>query len=89
MKVNFKKLRVEVSFGDFKELDVAEAVGNFIHSVTSDIGLDDIAREIYYSTGEIELSEKHANLIICLIEDDRCSLIAAIKKAIIIKLKEC
>ena len=52
MKADFKNLMVEVSFDNFDKVDTAKAVGNIIHANTSDIGLDDVAREIYHSEGE-------------------------------------
>lgn len=86
MKANFKKLTVEVFFGEYRELDVANVLGNFIHANTADIGLDDVAREIYYSEGEIEIDESHAKLILEMIKKDYCDFVASIKKAIVKEL---
>ena len=41
MKVDFTKAKVEVTFGEYKEMDIAKAVGNAIHQNTSDIGVDE------------------------------------------------
>lgn len=86
--MNFKKLKVEIAFGQFKELDIAEALGNYIHSNTPDIGLDDVARNIYYSKDEIDIQPEHADMIVAMVQDKRCMLVAGIKKAIIGVLTE-
>lgn len=88
MKANFKKIQAEVSFGEFKEMDVAKDLGNFIHSNTTDIGLDDVAREIYYSEGEVEISTEHANAIKAMVVSKECLFFVAFKKAIIKQLTE-
>ena len=86
MKANFKKLNVEVAFDEFKELDIAKQLGNFIHTNTNDIGLDDTARAIYHSEEEVEVDESHAQLIIELVKGLNCSFLAGVKKAIIKEL---
>lgn len=86
MKVNFKELRVEVKFDVFKPLDISKDLGNFIHVNTPDIGLDDMAREIYHSKGEIEIPEEYIPMILDLIKNNQCLLVAAVKKAIINEL---
>ena len=86
MKVNFKKLNVEVAFDKFKELDLAKDLGNYIHTNTNDIGLDDTARAIYHSEGEIEVDDIHAQQIIEMIKGSECMFLAGIKKAIINEL---
>lgn len=86
MNANFKKLNVEVAFDEFKELDIAKQLGNFIHTNTNDIGLDDTARAIYHSEGEVEVDEAHAQLIIELVKGLNCSFLAGVKKAIIKEL---
>jgi hypothetical protein len=87
MKVNFKQILVEVTFGEYKELDIAKKVGNFIHVNTNDISLDDVARAIYYSEGEIEIDNDSATMIAMLIEDRNCTFLAGVKKAILKQLK--
>lgn len=86
MKVNFKELSVEVNFDVFKPLDISKDLGNFIHVNTPDIGLDDVAREIYHSKGDIEIPEEYIPMILDLIKNNQCPLVAAVKKAIINEL---
>lgn len=86
MKANFKKLNVEVAFDEFKELDLARVLGNFIHTNTNDIGLDDTARAIYHSDGEMEVDDIHAQQIIDMVKSRDCVFLAGVKRAIINEL---
>ena len=88
MKANFKRLNVEVAFDEFKEVDIAKQLGNFIHTNTNDIGLDDTARIIYHSEGEVEIEESHASLIVELVKGLNCSFLAGVKRAIIKELTD-
>ena len=53
-------------------------------SVLLDIGFEDLARDIYYSTGEVEVDEKYANAIAQVVRQSQ--LIAAIKRELITRL---
>ena len=86
MKANFKKINVEVAFDEFKELDIAKQLGNFIHTNTNDIGLDDTARAIYHSDGEMEVDDIHAQQIIDMVRSRDCVFLAGVKRAIINEL---
>ena len=83
MKLNFKKLEVEVMFDEFRTLDVTKELGNYIHSNTSDIGLDDVAREIYYSDSEVNVPDEYVPAIKSMVEDKRCPLVAGVKRSIL------
>lgn len=87
MKANFKNIKVEVEFGVFKELDITKGLGNYLHANTSDIGLDEVARNIYHSDGEIDISDEYVADIVAMVSHKQCALLAAIKKAIINELK--
>lgn len=86
MKANFNQLQVEVAFDEYKPINVTRDLGNFIHANTNDIGLDDVAREIYHSKGEIEILDEYASMIEAMVMNPQCPLLAAIKKAIINEL---
>ncbi len=88
MKANFKNISVEVAFDEFQELDIAKQLGNFIHANTPDIGLDDVAREIYHSEGEMEISGQHAADIVAMVSSNQCMFLAAVKKAIVKQLTQ-
>lgn len=47
-KIDFTKIKVETEIGKFETNDISKALGNYIHQMTDDIGMDDIAHEIYY-----------------------------------------
>lgn len=87
MKANFKQLSVEVAFDEFAPWDITKDLGNFIHAHTNDIGLDDVARNIYHSEGEVDIPDEYAPMIESLVMNPQCPLIAAIKKAIVKELK--
>lgn len=86
MKANFKNISVEVAFDEFKELDLAKELGNYIHTNTNDIGLDDTARAIYHSDGEMEVDDIHAQQIIDMVRSRDCVFLAGVKRAIINEL---
>ena len=86
MKANFKNISVEVAFDEFKELDLAKELGNYIHTNTNDIGLDDTARSIYHSDGEMEVDDIHAQQIIDMVRSRDCVFLAGVKRAIINEL---
>lgn len=82
MKVNFKAMPVEVKFGEPEVMDVRHTVGNTINRSTSDIGLADLARQIYYDDGPVEIPEVYRPVIIAIITDAD-NILGAGKKAII------
>ena len=86
MKANFKNISVEVAFDEFKELDLAKDLGNYIHTNTNDIGLDDTARAIYHSEGEMEVDDIHSQQIIEMIKGYESKFLAGGKRAIINEL---
>jgi hypothetical protein len=86
MKANFKKLNVEVAFDEYRELDLAKELGNYIHTNTNDIGLDDTARAIYHSDGEMEVDDIHAQQIVYMVKSRDCVFLAGVKRAIINEL---
>ena len=47
-KIDFTNIKVETEIGKFETNDISKALGNYIHKMTDDIGMDDIAHEIYY-----------------------------------------
>lgn len=86
MKVNFKEISVEASFGEYLTIDMTKEIGNYIHAHTTDIGLDDTARAIYHSEGEMEINEEHAASIVGMMEQPGCPFLAFAKRAVINEL---
>lgn len=59
-KIDFSKMKIQLTFeGQPVEMDVRKTVGNTIRQNTSDIGLDELARTIYFSEGEVEIPEEY------------------------------
>ena len=88
MKINFKKFEVEVSFDGHKQtFDIAKDFGNFMKygsSVMGDIGFEDLAKEIYYSDGDVEIDEKYKSALIQVVNESK--YVSAIKRELIKKL---
>lgn len=60
MKVDFGNLKVQFGFEDqFEQVDLRKDLGNTIRRNTVDIGMDELAKEIYFSNGEIEVPEEY------------------------------
>lgn len=89
-KINFKALEVQTSFeGDKRTVDVTKTIGNMMMyngSVLLDIGFEDLAKEIYYSEGEVEIPPKYAEPIKEVVRQS--ALIAAVKRELIARLSE-
>lgn len=88
MKINFKRFQAQISFeGSKQTFDIAETLGNemmYNSSVLLDIGFEDLAREIYYSTDEVEVPERYCKAIETVVRNS--SFIAAIKREAINQL---
>ena len=77
---DFTKVMMEVEFDKFEELDLSKDVGNAVHQNTGDIGIDDIAREIYRS-GKAEMTEAEAAEMHNILAYGKTKLVVAAKKA--------
>ena len=90
MKINFRKFEAQTSFeGSKQTFDIAETLGNemmFNSSVLLDIGFEDLAREIYYSDGEVdvEVPERYCKAIETVVRNS--GFIAAIKRELVNRL---
>lgn len=71
MKIDFTAIEVPVSFdGTTQRFNIAEVIGNammFNGSIIADIGFEELAKEIYYSKGEVEVPEKYAQFIVQIV----------------------
>lgn len=77
---DFTALEIEVEFGKFEKVDVSKPIANEIHMGTADIGVDDIARKIYYE-GKVEIpDESIRQQMVDIIMQSR--KIVSIKKAV-------
>lgn len=88
MKINFKQLEAQTSFEGAKQtFDITRDLGNMMmynSSILLDIGFEDLAKEIYYSEGEVEVPEQYCDAIIKVVRQS--SFIAAIKREVINRL---
>lgn len=69
-KLNFKQLRVETSIDNFEYIDVTKDLGNFLFQSAKDLEIDALSRQIYSSTGEIEIEDSTYEKMISLLEDN-------------------
>lgn len=85
MKINFSQLEVQVSFdGSKKTFNVAKELGNdmmYNSSVICDIGFEELARQIYFSDGEVEIPQEYVRPLLQVIIER--NYIAGIKRHII------
>lgn len=90
MKIDFTKIEAVVSFeGEYATFNVAKTMGNdmmYNTNILLDIGFEDLAREIYYSEGEVEIDNKYIEAIVHIIKNG--NMIAPIKRILIKKLTE-
>ena len=88
MKINFKKIEAQTSFeGGRQTFDAAETVGNelmYNGSILLDIGLEDLAKSIYYSKDAVEIPKRYSKALELVVKNSR--LIAAVKREIINQL---
>lgn len=81
-KIDFTKLEVQVSFdGTKKVFNAAKTIGNdmmYNSSVICDIGFEELARQIYFSDGPVEIPDQYVAPMIRVINE--CNYIAAVKR---------
>jgi hypothetical protein len=84
-KINFRHLEVQTSFdGQTQVCDIAHDIGNLMMyngSVLLDIGFEDLAKEIYYSEGEVDIPDQYAKAIAQVVSESK--LLATIKRQLI------
>lgn len=79
---DFTKVLIEEKFGEFKEVNVSQTLGNVIHQNTGDIGLDEIARKIY-KEGKAPIPELYIPVIVAIMEDPQSNMVIAAKRAVL------
>lgn len=71
MKIDFTAIEVPVNFdGTTERFNIAKDLGNgmmFNGSIILDIGFEELAKEIYFSKGEVEVPEKYAPYIVQIV----------------------
>lgn len=88
MKVDFTKIEVQVSFDGTKQtLNLAKRIGNdmmFNSSVICDIGFEELARQIYFSDGEVDVPIEYVRPLLQVLAD--CRYIACVRRYLTKKL---
>ena len=78
--IDFGKVMIQHTFeGDPVAVDLRKALGNKIHQTTGDLGLDELARTIYFSQGEVEVPAEYVNDIKEIVKGN---YLASVQKAI-------
>lgn len=85
--IDFSKVPVEIRFGEMTETDVRHSLGNAINRNTSDIGLADFARKIFYSVEPVEIPAEYAGEITRIVTRDEY-LLAPAKTAVLALIRE-
>ena len=89
MKINFREIVAPINFdGKTVTFDIARTVGNsmmYNGSVLLDIGFEDLAREIYYSDGAVEIPQKYLGAVVAVIKES--NLLATVKREVLKQLQ--
>jgi len=56
-RINFKAINVEASIDVFEERDLSKEIGNLLHQKAPNIGMDELARRIYHSEGDMDMED--------------------------------
>ena len=81
MTIDLSHLSVEQEFGVYRTVDARRDVANTIHQGTADIGVDDIARRLYYASGEVEIPAAMVAEMTAIVK--RSGLVAYVKRAVL------
>ena len=85
MKIDFTEIEVQVSFdGTRKTFNIAKNVGNdmmYNGSVIKDIGFEELARQIYFSDGEVEIPPQYIQSLLQVVLES--NYLATIKRYLI------
>ena len=82
MKINFKKIEVIDLDGEKAYFDLSKSFGNFLYQNTGDLGMLEVAQNIY-KKGEIEIDDKARGEMLVILKHPRCSFLAVVKKSLI------
>lgn len=63
-KINFKEIEIEDIEKNIQKVDISKPLGNQLYLQGRDIEECDLGRDIYYSDGEMELTDKQAQMVL-------------------------
>lgn len=67
-QLNFKQLNVEVGIDQYQKHDLRKEIGNALHRASESVPMSDLARNIYYSEGDIEIPDEEFDEMMKLIK---------------------
>lgn len=82
MKINLTNIEVKNLDGEVRAFDISKNFANYIYQRTVDLGMLDVAQEIY-KKGEVEINEDQQKEIVTLINLPECPFIAMIKRQLL------
>ena len=87
IKVNFGQVMIQHTFeGEMVAVDIRKQLGNKIHQTTGDIGFDDLARQIYFSEGDVEVPAEYIEPLRAIVKEN---YLASVQRAINGLLSAC
>ena len=84
--MNFKNVKVKDLEGRAISIDVSKNFANFIYQTTGDLGMLEVAQEIY-KIGEAELTADQKTEIKQILEHPQCPFVAIVKRELLNLLK--
>ena len=80
--MNFKEIKLKDLEGNEAVYDVSKSLGNIIYQSTADLGMLDVAQQIY-KKGSIDLTDEAKEELLRILSDTRTPLIAVVKQELI------
>ena len=69
-QVNFKELNVEVGIDQYQNHDLRKEIGNTLHRASESVPMSELARNIYYSEGDIKIPDEEFDEMMKLINQN-------------------
>ena len=69
-QVNFKELNVEVGIDQYQNHDLRKEIGNALHRASESVPMSELARNIYYSEGDIKIPDEEFDEMMKLINQN-------------------
>lgn len=70
LMVDFGKVSVQMTFeGEPEKINYRHSLGNAIRQASGDIALDEFARKVYFSKGEVEVPLDYIPFILQVVKD--------------------
>ena len=67
-QLNFKELNIEVGIDQYQKHDLRKEIGNALHRASESVPMRYLARNIYYSEGDIEIPDEEFDEMMKLIK---------------------